>query len=448
MKDAEVSHVYISSMNRNALRAPEANEMLERPPSRMFRMGAWSVVMLFVLLFIIGEFVKYPDTLEGSAVITTDPLPIKLKTPSAGRIISLFVADGALIQKNTPIAELENPTGYENIQKLETTMDNIYVSLQTSNNEALADLLTHPLPSLGDAQGFYNQLLQELSAKLLLRKEQLYHKRTENLQQQISKLQSISQIANHEKNMIEEELKQADVRFKANEQLYKEKVISQQEYYDEAARLRNKKLQLEQQNASIIQNHLNSGENSRQMLEIQYEREEKERGFNVGIREAMRNITNYIQTWRQRYLIIAPYTGTINYLRPLQINEPVNSGDELFAIVPSKHNYVAVIMLPPAGIGKIQIGQKVHLMVDNFPYNEFGFLEGKVSKRSSMQEAGEHGTSQPAMYRVYVQLNDTLQTNYHKLINFSPEMTANARVITKDRNLLQRFVAGMAKSVK
>ena len=346
MKESEVSHIYIDTMHRDSVRSPEANEMLERTPSRLYRWAAIAFGGLFLLLFLIGEFVRYPDTLDGSATITTDPLPIKLKTQSGGLITSLFVADGTTAQKNEVIAELENPTGYANIQMLGKIMDSVTVYLHANNDEALAGLIANPLQSLGDAQGFYNQLLQEISAKLLLQKEHLYKRRTQNLEQQIVNLKSISQISSQEKSMEEEELKQANERFNANEKLYKDKVISRQEYYDEASKLRSKKLQLEQQNASIIQNSLSSGENNKQMLEIQYEHEDKERGFSIGMQEAMRNIANYIRTWRQRYLLISPFTGTIHYLRALQVNEPISAGDELFAIVPDKHKYLAVIMLP------------------------------------------------------------------------------------------------------
>ena len=445
MKESEVSHIYIDTMHRDSVRSPEANEMLERTPSRLYRWAAIAFGGLFLLLFLIGEFVRYPDTLDGSATITTDPLPIKLKTQSGGLITSLFVADGTTAQKNEVIAELENPTGYANIQMLGKIMDSVTVYLHANNDEALAGLIANPLQSLGDAQGFYNQLLQEISAKLLLQKEHLYKRRTQNLEQQIGNLKSISQISSQEKSMEEEELKQANERFNANEKLYKDKVISRQEYYDEAAKLRSKKLQLEQQNASIIQNSLSSGENNKQMLEIQYEHEDKERGFSIGMQEAMRNIANYIRTWRQRYLLISPFTGTIHYLRALQVNEPISAGDELFAIVPDKHKYLAIIMLPAAGIGKVQVGQNVHLMVDDFPFNEFGFLQGQVIKRSTMPETTGPGA---ALYRVYVQLPDTLETNYHKNIAFSPEMAAKAHIITKDRSLLQRMVSAASFTSK
>jgi len=448
MKESEVDHVFIVSTNRNTLRAPEANEILERTPSRLLRMGAWAVAILLTLMLSIGFFVRYPDTLEGSAIVTTTPLPIKLKTQQGGRVTQLLVPDNTIAGKDAVIAELENTTGYDNILTLQNTIDSIKRYMETDNAEAMARHISLPMNSLGDAQIYYNQLLQQVSAKILLQKEQLYKKRTQNLQQQIGKLQSIAHIAEQEKKMIEEELKQADERFKANEQLYKDKVISRQEYYDEAARLRQKRLQLEQQNQAIVQNNVNAGESSKQMLEIQYERGEKERTLTVGIEEAMRNIANYIQSWRQKYLIVAPYQGVIHYLRPLQENEPTTAGEDLFAIIPLRHKYEAVIMLASTGIGKVAVGQKVHLLLDNFPYNEFGFLEGTISKRSTLPETTKGETGVQSSYRVYVKLSDTLQTNYHKDIPFSPEMTATARIITRDRNLLQRLMAGIAKNDK
>ncbi|MES2477715.1 MAG: hypothetical protein V4561_01410 [Bacteroidota bacterium] len=51
-------------------------------------------------------------------------------------------------------------------------------------------------------------------------------------------------------------------------------------------------------------------------------------------------------------------------------------------------------------------------------------------------------------FRIYIKLPNTLIKSYHKKIPFNPEMTATARIITKDRNLLQRLVAGVAKMDK
>ena len=446
MEHLKTHNIHLNSISQDGLRAPEANEMLERTPSRFLRWGAWSVITIFGILLFIGTFVKYPDTLEGAATITTDPLPIKMKAPIGGRITRLFQGDASNIQKGDVIAEMENVTGYDNIRQLETIIDRVTSCLATNNTVALGALTRNPLQSLGEAQGYYNQLLQQVSAKLLLQKEQLYKKRAENISGKIAKYQTLTAISTEEKAMIEEELKQADERFEANEKLYKKKLISREEYYDESARLRQKKLLLDQQKANIMQNNLNSGENNKQLMELQYEHEGKDLAMNVGIEESLRNILNYIQSWKQRYLIVAPYAGTLVYLRPLQVNEPAETGEELFTIVPLVHKFEAIVILPSAGIGKIAVEQKVHIMLDNYPYNEYGYVEGKIAKRSALPEIVRNASGAHSIYRVYVQLPDTLVTNYHKPITFTPEMTATARIITKDRNLLHRLVAGIAKT--
>lgn len=449
-EDTDISHRPDSSGNPVVPEiSTSVQEIITADPGYLVRHG--TAIICCILLFIAAGAwcIRYPDIIEGAAVITTDPLPIKLKSFSGGRISRLLVPDGSTIPANTPIAATENPTGYDNILQLQQTIEHIRYCLQTNDDEQLSILINVPMELLGEAQPFYNQLLQQLSARLLLHQEQLYQKRTQNLQQQISNLQSLSRIGNQEKRMVEEELRQSDERFSANEKLYQAKVISQQEYYEEAAKLRQKKLQLEQQKRIGIQNSISSGENNRQLLEIQYEHEEKERALTVSIQEALRNMSNYIQTWKQHYLIAAPYTGTIRYLRPLQVNEPVETGEELFAIIPETHRFIATIMIPATGLGKVQVQQQVHLLLDNFPYNEFGFLNGRVMKVSSLPELPQNNTTlQQPMYRVYVQLLDTLVTTYHRTIRFNPEMSAQGRIITRDRNLLQRLIAGLTKMNK
>ncbi len=43
---------------------------------------------------------------------------------------------------------------------------------------------------------------------------------------------------------------------------------------------------------------------------------------------------------------------------------------------------------------------------------------------------------------------DSLITSYGRTVPFGGEMTGKARIITKDRNLLQRLVSGFVKLVE
>ena len=143
-------------------------EIVSSKPDFLVRKGI-TIIFALILLLILGSwFINYPDVLEGDAIITTSPLPIKLKSISGGRITRLFVADGAITTAQTPIAEIENSIGFQNIIALQNTVDSINLYLNTNSASDLEVLVNKPLQSLGDAQVFYNQLLQQLSAKLLL----------------------------------------------------------------------------------------------------------------------------------------------------------------------------------------------------------------------------------------------------------------------------------------
>lgn len=428
-------------------RAEEMNEMMERTPSRLMRWGVLSIIGVIGLLLGIAFFVRYPDTLEGGAIITTNPLPVRLKASSSGRIVTLFVKDGQSISAGEPVAELQNNTGYAQIQSISAVTDSVQSFLQDGKNERLTRILAHPVPSLGEGQSYYNQLLQSISAYLLLKNEHIYGKRIGNLQQQIGRYKSVAAIASEETKLTKEELQQSADRFAANEKLYRDKVISKQEYYEEAAKLRQRQMTVESQRKSAVQNSITVGDNRGQLLDIEYDRREKERGLRIAIEEATRNLQNFIQTWKLQYLMAAPYSGVIHYLRPLQVSEPAASGDELFAVMPSTYHYTAQVQLPAAGLGKIRTGHKAHLLLAQFPYNEYGYLEGVVSHISRLPlkgAASATGAANEPMYLVGIELPDALVTSYHRPIPFYPEMAAQARIITKDRSLFQRLISGVA----
>lgn len=144
--------------------------------------------------------------------------------------------------------------------------------------------------------------------------------------------------------------------------------------------------------------------------------------------------------------MVATASGKAEFAKPLQEHEQVYAGEELCVIVPGKKTYMAAVTLPAEGIGKVKTGQRVHLLLDNFPYNEFGWVEGAVIKKNAMPEApASLELRQRAAYKVYVQVPDLLITCFHDTLPLSSEMTATARIITKDRNLLQRLLASVSK---
>jgi hypothetical protein len=82
--------------------------------------------------------------------------------------------------------------------------------------------------------------------------------------------------------------------------------------------------------------------------------------------------------------------------------------------------------------GKVKVGQQVNLKFVNYPYLEFGLLEGKVSKISTVP-TGDY-------YAVEVGLPNRLLSTYGKLFEFRHELFGTAEIITDDQSLLERIL--------
>jgi hypothetical protein len=111
----------------------------------------------------------------------------------------------------------------------------------------------------------------------------------------------------------------------------------------------------------------------------------------------------------------------------------VNQGDLVFTIIPENNKqYVAKVKAAALNSGKIKIGQRVNIKLQNYPETEFGMLRGRVSNISLTQD-------KDGLYLVDVLLQEKLITSYKKEIEFKQEMTGVAEIITEDLRLLERF---------
>ncbi len=185
--------------------------------------------------------------------------------------------------------------------------------------------------------------------------------------------------------------------------LFDSNVIAKQEYFEEAARLRQKKMSLEQQRLSRVQTIISIGENNKQMFELQFEKKQKESEATANVLETIRNLANFIQNWKLKYLISAPFRGQISSIRPLQTNDVVMSQEDIYTIVPNTHHFLSYADIPDVGAGKIKPGQDVHILLNDFPPNEYGFIKATVSRISSVSES----VNSVNMHKVYIQVPDS-----------------------------------------
>ncbi|MEZ4687159.1 MAG: HlyD family efflux transporter periplasmic adaptor subunit [Bacteroidia bacterium] len=136
--------------------------------------------------------------------------------------------------------------------------------------------------------------------------------------------------------------------------------------------------------ASIVRNKITISEKEKQILELQFEHNEAIRKSRDQIEQSIRHIENYINNWKQSYIIKAPISGRISFLKPLPDKQYVKSDEELFAVVPNDQHYLGLVQIPVDGFGKVQTGQKVLIRLNKYPSAEYGQIEGTIDELSLM----------------------------------------------------------------
>ena len=123
-------------------------------------------------------------------------------------------------------------------------------------------------------------------------------------------------------------------------------------------------------------------------------------------------------------------------------NQYVESGATVFVVAPrGDFRPVGRALLPLQGSGKVKSGQRVIIRLDNYPDQEFGYINGVVQSVSPLPDAD-------GKYVVDVWLPEGMKTKYGKEMPVVREMKGSADVVTEDMRLIERLFMPLKKILK
>ena len=413
-------------------RSDQVKEILGRSPIWVIRWGI-TVVMIIVFLLLIGSaLIRYNDILPSRVIITSKNPPVYLDAKSTGRLTKIFVEPDQLISEGAILAEIENTANFEDVYLLKRKIENFNPSIQN------LDSLRFEFPSflkLGQIQLQYADFVRQYQNFILFNSLQPNEKESRALSGQIGTQQKLLQNQLTQLKNFEEQLKLSEQDFRRQTQLFEKGVISKAEYEDAErayladrsqyedvkGRISNTKLAIATNNSSLTRNDI-EGEQStnanRQSLELAYQ-----------------NLNNEILNWEQQYVLKSPIDGKITIFDVWNKNQNVRVGDILFTIVPTNYEQlVAKLNVPIQNSGKVEVGQKVIIKLDNYPSQEWGSLKGNIVNISDVPKQGE----QLAEYTIYVDI-ESLTTSYGKDVEFKQEMQGAAEIVLEELTVLQRI---------
>ena len=150
-------------------------------------------------------------------------------------------------------------------------------------------------------------------------------------------------------------------------------------------------------------------------------------------------LNDQMKQWEQTYVFKAPFDGQVEFLKFWTNGQFVQAGENVFGIVPKENKILGQVLLPAMGAGKVKEGSRVSIKLDDYPYAEFGSIQGTVKSISLI--TNEYKTSQSSIntYLVLVDMPDGLITNYGDKLDFKCEIGGQADIIVKDRRLIERL---------
>jgi multidrug efflux pump subunit AcrA (membrane-fusion protein) len=412
------------------LRSEEVQEILTRVPHWMIRWGNIIIVILLLVMMMFSYFMKYPDILTTQITITTQNPPEKLVARTTGKIAKLLVENRTIVEPKTPLAIIENTANYKDVFNLKECLDTISIN-KTQFNFPFEKFT---LLQLGEIQNAFTIFEKDYIAYDLNRDLKPYsiEKNAQGLE--TNQLKERLQLQQQQYQISQNELQLKKQKLDRQKEIYDKGVISTQEwenqkmdYLQAEKNVKNISSQLSQMRSSI--NDLNRNSDNTRVNETKD-------NINLlrNVLQSFNQLKKTINDWELAYVLRSSVKGQVSFMQIWVENQTINSGDQVFIIVPTDNkNYIGKVKAPAQNSGKIKIDQDVNIRLANFPDREFGIIKGKVKSISLTPD-------KEGNLLIDISLPNGIETSYDKKIIFQQEMSGTADIVTEDLRLIERLL--------
>lgn len=416
-------------------RSEIAQEIISRKSDFIER---WALLIFCVLLLTIitaAWFIKYPDIIEGRAMLAGNNAPKEIVAIQSGRITGLFVSNNEKVVKGQVIAWVESIANPSDVLELSMNIKKSIDLLSKNRKVSLIKLLDKSYSNLGEIQNQYQVFILAWQEYRDYTLSGFNSKRIRLFDEDILSLINVKNKTTQLRTLAEKDNELAKRTFEMQENLFKSKTISLEEYRQAQSALVNKNMTVPQMEINIFSHDNRIREKQKEISLLKQDMLQQKQRFE----QALQRLNTEINNWKKQYIIQSPIDGTVDFTSPIQLNQYVNSGKLFGYVNPDSTTYYVELLLSQSNFGKVDTGMKTHLRFDAYPYNEVGFVSGTISHIS--------GVALDSGFLAKVRLDDGLITDQRVVLQYKSGLRAQAIVIAKNRRLFQRFYNEITKLV-
>ena len=220
-------------------------------------------------------------------------------------------------------------------------------------------------------------------------------------------------------------------KLQADSSLYAGRVIASLAYDATKKQYLDEELNAKSNKTSIIQNKIQQAEYNKSITLLNQQTLQETYDLIEKVRNSLQKLYAVYVDWEQKYVIKSPLEGKVVFFQFWKVNQYIASGEAMVMVVPKIQNYIARASLPSWGIGKIKQDQRALIKLSEYPFQEFGMVEGVVQNISPV--------SMDNNYLLEINLKNGLTTTMNKQIPNQPELIGSAEVLTSDKSILARI---------
>lgn len=432
--------------------APGLLSIQESPPARMPRALMYTVGVLFALLLVWAVFGKLNIYASAEGKLVPENYVKIVQPADAGIVQEILVKEGdrvkqgqVLMRMDPKVAQADTATigGDLAIRSLQLRRidaeltgrplarnaddpDDLYRKAQAQyrdHRQAYLDSLGQAQQQLNKAQGEYDAAVRELTKLKEI---------TPLLKQQADAYAGLGSDGYAPRVTVEE--KRREYLEKVNDLAAQESTVASLQ-----AAVNQARKQLDQ----VTSKYRSDLQNERMDAEAQYRK--------LGQDWAKQEYKNGLLELK------APYDGVVKDLATHTPRTVVSPGTVLLSIVPDNEPLVAEVMVKNDDVGFVYPGQKVHVKLVPYSFEEYGMLDGEISRidadsdDTSQQSQGQ-GRSRPqaqqqASYKVIVTLKKQSLEAEGKHYKLAPGMEVVAEINQGSRTVLQYLLSPVSKTL-
>lgn len=415
------------------IHSEDLQEIISKPPSWLLKRGISFVLLTVLLIFGLSALIRFPEILTNSMRITTDNAPRAVINKVPGNLVRIKVKEGDEVNAGEVLGYMESTADHDQVLQLLQLL--IEIRNETdANTKKLSELTSPTNLRLGELQAAYQNFYQAYLGYQSVKDGGISLKRRKILEQEMVNIQQQNLLAEQTHNLQSKEIELAKEEYEKYKILAERKVISPMELQKQEALLLAKLQALPQSQNAILNNQAASLARGKELAELDNQIEEEKKKFV----QSMNSLISEAENWKQQYVLSSPSKGRVIYGSVLQENQYLVHSAGVFYIYSENSNYFGEMHLPQHDFGRIKIGQEVLIKVRSYPYEEYGFLRGKITSISDI----------PVRDSLFLSTVEIHRTAQDSLIKLRPGTLADADVITDDQTILYRIWKNIVRSLR